>query len=118
MDFNPNEKKRPAWPFATFVPRRKPQFKVHHKRNHAAAALTTYMEGIMYEWVGEEWTEIQRLEDPRCCLCTPSEWAVVRAGRYYRPSNLSVLRGTRMSSGPWYCSKHFKVARADQGFRP
>lgn len=65
----------PAPEWATLVPSRRPEFKIHNKRSHAINALKVYnppRTGTIYQWDPEvrEWVEWFSYERPtECCLC-------------------------------------------------
>lgn len=66
MDFNPNkpaQTKEYFW--ATYIPDRRPQFKMYAQRGHALSAFKYRDNGILYTWdkKKEEWTEVYRLEN-------------------------------------------------------
>lgn len=79
LEFDPNEKKQPKTPvWATYIPSRTPEWKLHTNRGHAINAInnrasTGYGQGspgIIYEYVDGEWVEWDRYERPdRCAHC-------------------------------------------------
>lgn len=71
-DFDPNAPTRTPW--ATFVPRRSPQFKLHNSRGPALSALRSNEYGILYKWNEQagKWGEVARADrrlepDPAVC---------------------------------------------------
>jgi hypothetical protein len=63
MEFNPNTMKKPVYNWATYIPnRRGSKFKVHKNLGHAKSAFQYRNEGIIYEFDGNEWVEVYRLE--------------------------------------------------------
>jgi hypothetical protein len=73
MDFNPNiPAKRKEFFWATYIPDRRPEFKMHTKRAHALNAAQYRNNYILYQWVDNEWVERSRLEnfyDQKCHYC-------------------------------------------------
>lgn len=76
LEFDPNNKKQPSAPvFATYVPSRRPNFKTYSRRNYATNAINyvadscggTGNPGILYEYIGGAWIEIDRYEPPTNC---------------------------------------------------
>lgn len=64
MDFDPNNRTPPIIEWATYVPRRHPQFKTHKNRGHALNAFQYRSSAILYRWVEPgEWQEVYRIED-------------------------------------------------------
>lgn len=65
----------PAPEWATHIPSRRPEFKIHNKRSHAINALKVYnppRTGTIYQWNPEtrEWDEWFSFERPtECSLC-------------------------------------------------
>lgn len=69
MKFNPNKLISKEYKWATFIPDRKPDFKVYHNRGHATSSLkshSVYTSGsyvippdcTLWEHNGTEWVEI------------------------------------------------------------
>lgn len=72
-DFNPNdlEKGRPEW--ATFVPNRRTQFKLHNSRGVALNACNFGQIFILYQWINHGWVEIEqnrKFRADKCDMCT------------------------------------------------
>lgn len=80
LEFDPNAKTTNQHVFATYIPSRKPKFKTHGARNLATNAINYRAcnwgigsAGIMYEFIGGEWVEIDRYEPPtECAHCKAS----------------------------------------------
>jgi len=90
MDFDPNvNRKAPGKPeWATYIPDRKPQFKVYTNRGHALNSFQYRSNVILYR-LGDngKWIEAFRIEDwspaIRCELCTTSVLKVSPTGQVY-----------------------------------
>lgn len=69
--FDPNSPTVGVW--ATYIPSRKPKFKVHKTRGHAKSAFHYVSTGILYESVDGEWVERHRSDgwekSPNCSGC-------------------------------------------------
>lgn len=65
MDFNPNKPaKTKKFFWATYIPYRNPEFKMHSQRGHALSAFQYKSDVILYQWdqTKEEWVEVYRIE--------------------------------------------------------
>jgi hypothetical protein len=64
LEFNPNEPaKTKQFFWATYIPSRRPNFKLHSNRGHALNAFANHFWGaILYKWENDEWVEIYREE--------------------------------------------------------
>jgi hypothetical protein len=72
MQFNPNKPaltKKYLW--ATFLPSRNPEFKLHAQENYAKSAFSYRNDGILYMWNSqtEQWDEVFRLENGQYETC-------------------------------------------------
>lgn len=68
MQFNPNKPaKTKQFFWATYIPYRQPEFKMHSNRGHALNAFKYKNDAILYKWnpEKEEWIEIYRMENWR-----------------------------------------------------
>ena len=91
MQFNPNKPGMTKnYFFATFIPDRRPQFKMYSNRGHALNAFQYKDEGILYEWdtTKNEWEEIYREEKDgftheTCDVCGDSMMRDI-GGRSYK----------------------------------
>lgn len=65
IKFDPNQKgnKPPAPRFATYIPDRRPEWKIHSALGHAKNAFQYRSNAILYEYIDEEWVERARIED-------------------------------------------------------
>jgi hypothetical protein len=87
-EFDPNKSfigERPQW--STYVTSRSPKFKLHTKKNHATAALTTHRGGIIYQWIDDQWVERSRYptKNPdQCAHCGDEEVRYENAWRVFR----------------------------------
>lgn len=57
-EFDPNLKSKKPW--ATFIPNRYPNFKVHSRIQDAMAAIGRHEHGILYEVVNDRWEQLVR----------------------------------------------------------
>ena len=65
MDFDPNFKHKPKTPpYATYIPDRRPEFKLHANVGHAKNAFQYRSNAILYKWDTDidEWIELARIE--------------------------------------------------------
>lgn len=74
LEFNPNDMSGPKAPeWATFIPGRKPEFKVHKQRNHALSAFQYRSNFLLFHWEDGKWVEVFRAEnwhdDPKKEIC-------------------------------------------------
>lgn len=78
MDFDPNDQPVPVIPkWATFVPGRYPNFKMHKQPTHAKSAISTHGKGVLYEHVDGKWVERANTDSPDqdvCGVCGESTW--------------------------------------------
>ena len=86
-NFDPNSKKKPVTPeYATYLPYRNPQFKIHKTIGHARAALSykwPVEAGILYVYKNNEWVELERSDIlTNCSLCRISFSAVIKENRW------------------------------------
>lgn len=93
MDFNPNKPaltKNYFW--ATYIPDRRPNFKMYSQRGHALNSFQYKSKGILYKWIEEEWKEIFRLDESfkksdNCQLCNASLIREYRTNHVRRYNN-------------------------------
>lgn len=92
LEFNPNEKKSPKTPvWASYVPARSPEWKLHAGRGQAINAInnraTSYgslgSPGIIYEFVDGEWVEWDRYERPKECAHCGGPFGHTERDRYF-----------------------------------
>lgn len=76
MGFDPNKVALPEFTWATYIPDRNPNFKVHKNRGHALNAVDYRKNYILYQRVNDEWIERYRIEnlapEAPCERCTNS----------------------------------------------
>lgn len=123
MKFDPNEKNKgvPVIKWATYIPDRTPNFKIHKQINHAKSAFQYRNNAILYERVDEEWIERYRREldgadHPRYCQwCEKdtydegiSKWSSYYAGSFIWPKTGELVTH-------WVCydcgHKHYRGAK-------
>src|SRR5690242_5050196 len=67
MDFDPNQPSKVAQTkqffWATFIPNRRPTFKVYSNRGHALNSFQYRDNAILYNWNGTQWEEVYRIEN-------------------------------------------------------
>jgi hypothetical protein len=92
MDFDPNKPgatKKHLW--ATYVPDRRPQFKMYAQQNFAKNSMMHGRPGILYKWneESEQWDQVHKVEKrwPKMCeRCgspfKASPWGT-RGGHFY-----------------------------------
>ena len=101
IDFDPNSKRDPKAPvWATYIPTRRPNFKTHTSLGHAVNAIGYRFpnnEGIIYEFVDNEWVEHDRYERPKNCAHCGSEFPTP-SSYYYAKYNVL----TKYDTGPKY----------------
>ena len=73
LSFDPNARKKPSHNWASYVPDRTPQFKVHTGRGQAVNAVhyqrcSQPRGGIVYEWIDGKWVENYRYEKKDTCV--------------------------------------------------
>lgn len=72
LEFDPNDTTPRKLPeYATYIPSRSPNFKMHKQKKHAANALScgagADSPGILYQNIDGKWIEIDRFEPPTEC---------------------------------------------------
>ena len=70
IQFDPNTQQ--IGKYASYIPNRRPKFKVHKNKGHASNAISYTgwglpREGILYENIGGQWLEYFRWELPKEC---------------------------------------------------
>jgi hypothetical protein len=100
-NFDPNklEKGQPEW--ATFVPGRRTQFKLHSNRGLALNACNFGRTFVLYHWSNNEWVKVEhnrRVRADKCDLCA----VPVDRGQYtMRP--VWVFKKTRQPKFKFLC---------------
>lgn len=92
MDFDPNsissKKKTKVYEYATYIPGRRPEFKVHWLISHAKSAFQYRNDAILFRLEDGEWKELYRIEDysepDNCDNCEVSLWAQYPGSKPYR----------------------------------
>lgn len=109
MNFNPNDANAPQLPkWATYIPGRRPEFKLHKQKGHATNAVGNHKCGIVYEYVDNEWVERYRL-DRKDIVCAIE--GCDNRSKYHYYNSVYTLPGRRWVDGPpFYCSKHRREA--------
>lgn len=74
LQFNPNKPSvTKVYIWATYIPGRRPEFKLHSQRGHALTAFYDRENAILYNWVDDHWVEVFRMENyydiDHCQIC-------------------------------------------------
>lgn len=94
-DFDPNRKNKPQIPpFATYIPSRRPEFKVHSNQGHAKNAINgvwPVFPAALYQWQDDKWVEVDRVERAtHCSRCEkPFDTTYERYGQTIRELEVS-----------------------------
>ena len=74
IKFDPNATGKFKYAWATYIPRRNPEFKLHSNRGHALTACLHHGgEFVLYKWENGRWEDKVRWEEPyptrECYIC-------------------------------------------------
>lgn len=117
MQFDPNKPaKTKQFFWATYIPDRRPNFKMHANRGHALNAFQYRSNAILYKWdeKKEEWVEVYRVENwkdndhPDCEHCGKRtlDNLMRNGGRYWdynRGSRIWIGKKTDSPKQIWVC---------------
>jgi hypothetical protein len=79
-EFDPNQQKHP---FATYIPDRRPPFKVHSGRGTAISAFGYGRPGILSAWENARWVELCKVYDREAKKCENCGGELIRTYTTY-----------------------------------